>query len=152
MNIEKLTSLNLTQEQFQQIVEIEKNCGLEPYTPQMLMECIEEMDTYACLDGDKVAGFITIHASTRYLGGGVYIVNLNVAKPYRRKGIGEMLMKTACAYYKSTHAGRLITLDVTKTNTAAMKLYKKLGFQITDLPSGNGETDVVMVMPVDEMR
>ena len=152
MKIEKLTPRNLTEAQFRQIVEIEKNCGLEPYTPQMLLECIGEMDTYACLDGDIVAGFITLHASTRNLGGGVYIVNLNVAKPYRRKGIGKMLMRTACGFYKTTHTGRLITLDVSKTNVAAMNLYKKLGFKITDLPSNNGDTDVVMMMPLNEMR
>lgn len=152
MKVVKLNTRTLTREQFLQIVQIEKNCGLEPYTPEMLMECIKDMDTYACIDGNTVAGFITIHASTRYLGGGVYIVNLNVAKPYRRQGIGEKLMKTACGYYSKTHAGNLITLDVAKDNTAAMSLYKKLGFKITDLPSGNGETDVVMIKPLDEMR
>lgn len=151
MEMIKLDAKNLTEEQFEQMVQIELNCGLDPYTPEMLRECIAYMDTYGCMDGDRVAGFVTVHPSARYLGGGVYIVNLNVAKPYRRQGLGKQLMLTACAQYGGSHRGRLVTLDVSKSNTAALELYLGLGFQITDLPSGNGETDYVMSASLDKI-
>ncbi len=38
MEIRKLNLETLTKDQFTQIVEIERNCGLEPYTPDMLMQ------------------------------------------------------------------------------------------------------------------
>lgn len=50
-------------------------------------------------------------------------------------------------YYKQGHSGKLVFLGVAKTNKA-MGLYAKIGFQIVDLPSKNGSTDVVMAMPL----
>ena len=151
MEIRKLRMEHLSKEQFEQIVAIEENCGLEPYTRDMLRECIRELDTYACLDGDTVAGFITIMATSSRLGGGLYIVNLNVAKPYRRQGLARQLITTGCGFYARSHRGRFVILDVAKTNTAAWHLYKKLGFDVTDIPSRNGDTDVVMVAKLDKL-
>ena len=151
MKICRLDMEKLTPELFEQIVSIEVNCGLEPYSRETLLECIENLDTYICLDGDTVAGFITLMPSPRRLGGGVYIVNLNVARPYRRQGLGRKLIIDACSIYAESHKGRFVILDVAKTNTAAWNLYKKLGFSLTSIPSRNGDTDVVMVAKLDEL-
>lgn len=40
MDLAKSSIENLTKEQFAQIVEMEANSGLEPYTPEMLLECM----------------------------------------------------------------------------------------------------------------
>ena len=141
----------MTQSQFDQIVAIEQNCGLEPYSSEMLLDCIETLDTYACMDDDTVAGFITILPASRRMGGGLYIVNLNVALNYRRQGVAQRLMVTACAHYAQSHRGPFVTLDVAKHNTAALSLYKKLGFVVTDIPSQNGDTDVMMVASRDQL-
>ena len=151
MDIRKLNMRHLSEEQFEQIVSIEQNCGLEPYSREMLLECIESLDTYACLDGDTVTGFITIQASSRRLGGGLYIVNLNVAKAYRRQGLAQKLIRSACGAYEKSHRGSFVILDVAKTNTAARRLYEKLGFRLTDIPSGNGDTDVVMMARLERL-
>lgn len=151
MKITRLKWKQLTHSQFEQIAAIEENCGLEPYSREMLRECIEHLDTYACLDGDTVAGFITIQASSRRLGGGLYIVNLNVSKPYRRQGLAQKLITTACGFYRESHRGSFVILDVAKDNTAARRLYEKLGFRLTDIPSGNGDTDVVMMARLERL-
>lgn len=151
MDFCKLNLRTLSRDQFEQIVAIEKNCGLEPYSREMLLECIESLDTYACMDGDTVAGFITIQASPRRMGGGLYIVNLNVAKSYRRQGLALKLITTGCRRYAESHKGSFVILDVAKDNTAAWHLYKKLGFDLTDIPSRNGDTDVVMVAKLDRL-
>lgn len=151
MNIRKLDIRTLTPQQFEQIVAIEQNCGLEPYSPEMLMDCIDNLDTFACLDGDTVAGFITILPYSRRMGGGLYIVNLNVAKNYQRQGLGQKLILTACTAYADSHKGCFVTLDVTKNNTSALRLYEKLGFTLTDIPSRNGDTDVVMVAELNRL-
>ena len=151
MEIRKLHLNQLTQAQFEQIVAIEETCGLEPYNREMLLECIENLDTYACMDGETVAGFITNHPASRKLGSGVYIVNLNVAKPYRRQGLAQKLMVTACGTYADSHKGGFVTLDVAKTNIPARRLYEKLGFRLTDIPSQNGDTDVVMAAKLDQL-
>ena len=151
MTIYKLDISRMSQNQFNQIVDIERNCGLEPYTPDMLLDCIENLDTFVCMDGDTVTGFITIFPYPRKLGGGLYIVNLNVAKSYRRRGLAQKLIITACSTYHNVHRGRYVTLDVAKTNTPARRLYEKMGFILTDIPSQNGITDVVMIAKLDNL-
>lgn len=144
MDFEKLEISALTKAQLRRMEEMEKTCGLDPFSRRMLLESVAEMDTYAMLDGEVIAGFITLHPSTRYLGGGLYIVNLNVSHEYRRQGVATRLILAACSSYTQTHMEARVTLDVRKDNAAALALYSKLGFAITDEPSGNGETDVVM--------
>lgn len=145
--LEKVRMDRLTSTQFAQIVDIEKNCGLEPYTPNMLLNSIENMDTIACFDGGNVVGFITTNHHSCYLRGSLYIVNLNVAKAYRGQGIAKKLLYQVYEYYIQKYADRLVFLDVAKSNQA-IELYKKIGFQIMDMPSRNGDTDVVMAMPL----
>lgn len=151
MEIRKLSMENLTREQFEQIMDIEQHCGFVPYSPQVLMDCIVNEDTYACLDGETVAGFITIEPHSQKLGGELYIVNLNVARAYYRRGIGQRLLLTACCAYVNSRPGSSVFLDVAKDNVPAMNLYRKLGFTVTDIPSRNGEDDVVMVAALDQL-
>ena len=151
MEIRKLEINQLTRETFEQLVAIEEKCGLEPYSREILLDCIENLHTYASMDGTTVAGFITLMASSPRLGGGLYIVNLNVAKPYRRQGLARKLITTVCGLYRDSHRGSFVILDVAKDNSAAWHLYKKLGFDVTDIPSRNGDTDVVMVAKLDKL-
>ena len=151
MDIIKLHRDALTRRLFFQLVEIEANCGLEPYPPQLLMECIEYADTYACMDDEVVAGFITVQPDSRYQGGCIYIVNINVEKHFRRMGVARRMILDACGRYAATHAGQTVMLDVTRTNQPAWNLYHSLGFRETDLPSGNGPSDAVLAIPLEEL-
>lgn len=147
----KLDKHTITEEFFNQLIDLEDNCGLEPFSKEMLRECIYSLDTYAWLDSDTITGFITVQAATQKSGGGLYIVNLNVGSKYRRSGLGTSLMLTALAQYGYSHQGKIVTLDVLKTNHAARNLYQKLGFILTDLPSENGPTDYVMIAKLDRL-
>lgn len=147
----KLDDNSITDDLFHQLVDLEINCGLEPFTSEMLWCCINEMDTFAWMDGNTIAGFITIQPYIGYLSGGIYIVNLNVGTAYRRQGLGSSLMLTSLAQYGYSHQGRTISLDVEKNNIAALNLYKKLGFHITDFPSDNGPNDYVMITQLDKL-
>ena len=137
----KITMDSITEDQFAQIVSIEE-LSQQPYTPEMLQECICELDTFACLSGKEILGFITVNTDSQYLGGSLYVVNLNVRADCRRQGIGGKLMETAFRTFPECHR---LSLDVEKENTGAIALYTKMGFQITDEPSRNGDTDWVMV-------
>ena len=150
MDIIKLAPATLTDGIFTQMVEIEQHCGIYPYTPDELRECVQYADTYVCMDGEAVAGFITVDpAATDYFDISLQIVNINVARPYRRQGVAQMMLRTVCGYYAQSHAGRYVTLDVEKSNAPALALYHKLGFTITDIPSENGDTDCVMKIPLE---
>ncbi len=151
MEIVKLTPSNLTDSTFAQMVEIESNCGLSCYyPPEVLMECIRIGDTYACMDGETVAGFITIDKeATDYFDLSLHIANLNVDAAYRRHGLAQQMIRTVCGYYAASHAGLMVTLDVEKANLPALSLYRKLGFTVLDMPSENGDDDWVMAIPLE---
>ncbi len=60
---------------------------------------------------------------------GRYIQNVSVDPRFRGLGIGAALVKAAIARAETDKATRLF-LDVSKKNEGALKLYKKLGFEI----------------------
>lgn len=151
MDFTKLSISSLTECQLMQLEELERNCGLEPFSRRMLLESVAEMDTFAMLDGEKIAGFITLHSSNRYDGDCLYVVNLNVSEEYRRKGVATQLILSACSAYADVLANGNVMLDVRKDNNAALALYQKLGFTVTDIHSENGETDVVMSVELKDL-
>ena len=151
MDFIKLDISSLTKVQLKQMEEMERNCGLEPFSRRMLLESVSQMDTYAMLDHQQIAGFITIHQSAHYLGESLYIVNLNVSQEYRRQGVATRLILASCSSYAQTHGDKWVTLDVRKDNTAATALYRKLGFEIMAEPSANGATDVVMAGSMEKL-
>jgi ribosomal-protein-alanine N-acetyltransferase len=75
-----------------------------------------------------------------------HIVSVAVLPQYRRKGIGEALIKEALGGMGLYNAKQCF-LEVRVTNTAAVELYKKLGFQVTRTIHGyyaDGEDAYVM--------
>lgn len=149
MDIVRLELDALTDAVFAQIVELEANCGISPYPPEVLRACIAIDDTYACMVDGAVAGFITVDtAAADYFDRSLHIVNVNVAASCRRQGIAQHMIRTGCGRYTVSHAGQMVTLDVEKSNLPALNLYRKLGFTLTDMPSENGPTDVVMAAPL----
>jgi ribosomal-protein-alanine N-acetyltransferase len=75
-----------------------------------------------------------------------HIVSVAVLPPYRRKGIGQALITEAMEGMR-LHNAKQCFLEVRMTNTAAVNLYKKLGFQVTRTIYGyyaDGEDAYVM--------
>lgn len=63
-----------------------------------------------------------------------------VKENYRRQGHGEALLKAAIEKCKKRKVQR-ISLHVDPLRTAAMTLYKKLGFQVDSLVEGYYSSD-----------
>lgn len=57
----------------------------------------------------------------------LHLLNVAVALPMRRQGIGRALMTDLLAYAR-THAITRILLEVRATNTSAVAMYESLGF------------------------
>ncbi len=147
----RLHANTVTQAQLDQMMRMEEQCGLEPYSPEMIYTCISQMYTFALTEKEEIRGFITLQPSERYFGDGIYIVNLNVDKGYRRQGLGKALVLGGCSYFLDKFDHGHVYLDVAKDNLPAMKLYETLGFLETGEMSWNGPTDIVMAAPLKSL-
>ncbi len=58
----------------------------------------------------------------------MHIGNIAVAEPFRRKGIGSILLEDLIGTARDNRVKR-ITLEVRATNTRAIALYEKFGFE-----------------------
>lgn len=145
-NIRKITMDSITESQFQQIVAIAMEVDQDPFTEEMLQDCIDNLYTVACLDGDTVLGYVVINPnSKKYLGGSLYVVDINVRKEVRRQGIGENLLLTAFNAFPECHK---LSLDVEKGNMGAIALYRKMGFSERDIQTENIGDCMVMVKEI----
>lgn len=127
---------SINDEFINQMYEVEKNSGGEPYTYDGFMQILmhDTNLTSVCFDGKEAVGIITANLQSKKFGGCVYIINLSVKKNYHRKGIASHLINTMLNYIKNTpnNTSCNIALEVDKNNLPAYNLYKKLGFQLDE--------------------
>jgi ribosomal-protein-alanine N-acetyltransferase len=82
----------------------------------------------------------------------VHILNIATSPPVRRRGVGSALMRESIDYARA-HRVRIVLLEVRRSNRAAIRLYRTLGFTAMGLRPGyysdNGEDAVEMVLGID---
>lgn len=92
-----------------------------------------ESDILVYEENGKVIGFILIQAKTRpdfefmIPGKYCYIMDIIVTEKHRGKGFGTALMNSAKDWAKEQNCN-FVNLDVLVNNSAAIRLYNKLGF------------------------
>ncbi len=98
------------------------------------------------LPSDYIAGF----AGLWFVLDEAHVVIIALREADRRKGIGEFLLISAVEQ-SVVNDSRVVTLEVRESNTPAIKLYRKYGFQEVGLRrryySDNGENAVIMTTP-----
>ena len=93
---------------------------------------------FLAVDDKEIVGYCDVTARGpmgRGLGEHAYLKNLRVAPEWRRKGVGERLVREATTYAKTAlgHC-EYVALEVDDGNAAAERLYARLGFdQIASL-------------------
>lgn len=93
------------------------------------------------LSGDRLIGFIA--ADQRREEGHTIIVTIAVDPNYRRRGIGERLMREVEMRSPLSH----FRLMVRKSNARALNLYRRLDYQIVDSwPHYYGDGEAAYVM------
>jgi ribosomal-protein-alanine N-acetyltransferase len=109
------------------LVKIENECFAIPWTKGAFeKELTNKMAIYfVAVDGDEVMGYFGMwHVVNEG-----HITNIAVAEKHRRKHVASSLM--ACAIEKAKELEMLgLTLEVRKSNTSAISLYKKYGFKL----------------------
>jgi ribosomal protein S18 acetylase RimI-like enzyme len=79
---------------------------------------------YGIINNNQIVGFCTVGLN----GNHVHLYNVGIREEYRSKGYGTALMRSIIESYGSKN----IFLFVRKNNRAAIKLYRKFGFEYVD--------------------
>ena len=107
--------------------EIEKVCfNKEAWSEKSITETVNTGGCYfAAYKGSEMVGVLGV----KLVLDEAYILNISVLPSFRRMGIGSLLLKAASKYLKEKNAA-FLSLEVRDSNSAAISLYEKLGFEL----------------------
>ena len=129
-----------------QMAEIEKASFYEAWTKEAYINdiCNNNNAHYIAVISDDV---LIAYANYWLIADEGDINNVAVAPPFRSQGFGLVLMEALIADCKKQNANAM-TLEVRESNTNAIKLYEKLGFEKhgkrPNYYEDNGENAVIM--------
>lgn len=116
----------MSEEDIPSVAKLEKECFSKPWSEHQLKEELTNPTArfFVLKKDGEVLGYIGANNAA----GEVYITNIAVFPKYRKRGYGEKLLSHLC--FISTEEGAdFVTLEVRKSNTNAIKLYEKCGFE-----------------------
>ncbi|MBQ4516774.1 MAG: ribosomal protein S18-alanine N-acetyltransferase [Clostridia bacterium] len=116
---------NMTADDIDEVVKLETACFTHPWTKNMFLgELAQTTTTYMVAEQDgKIVGYMGMYQAADEGN----VTNIAVLPEYRRQGIASALLNSfinLCIDKKLC----FLTLEVRKSNTGAISLYKKFGF------------------------
>jgi len=111
--------------------EIEKQCfEKEAFTKQQIAYLLTDYNAIALAArvSSEIAGFIIGRIDIVRNAPFGHILTVDIAPPYRRKGIAQKLLREIEAIFKAKGA-KECRLEVREDNVAASNLYQKLGYK-----------------------
>ena len=108
------------------VAELESECFSEPWSEEGLSAELTKSEArfFVCENEGELAGYMGMHIILDEC----YITNVAVFPQLRRKGIGEALV-SHCVKKAAEEGCSFISLEVRVSNSAAIALYEKLGFE-----------------------
>jgi len=107
--------------------------------------------SYIAFMGDKPVGYI-ISCIEGFSRG--HVISVGVLGEYRRRGIGnELMSRSICSMVND--GADYVVLEVRVSNTPAITLYRKLGFEVRDLLRAyysDGEDGYLMILNNERFR
>ena len=92
---------------------------------------------FGAFDGHTLVGTVGLHRERgRKLAHKAVIWGVYVTPPFRRRGVGRLLLERVLAHATSMPGLLQVTLGVNTENTAAIALYESLGFETFGLERG----------------
>lgn len=124
----------MTVDDLYQVMKIERDCFSAPWSVRSFLRDIRD---------NPFAIYLSAHSGSKLVGytGGwlidreLHITNLAVDREFRQQGIATELVNKLI-YLSKERDGLQATLEVRNSNTGAIKLYQKLGFQIVGSKPG----------------
>jgi len=108
------------------LAELEALCFSRPWSQRSLEEETENPGAcfFTAVEGEVVLGYGGMHCAW----GECYMDNIAVFPEYRGKGVATALLN-ALFGEAGRRGGEFLSLEVRPSNTAAVRLYEKLGFR-----------------------
>jgi len=142
-------------EDLDRVMYVNRKCLPENYSSYFFMELYERFpETFIVAEEDKeILGYVMCRIETGLPDFGLlgiakkgHVISIAVLPEQQRKGLGQALMREAMKGME-LHKARECYLEVRVSNTPAINLYKKLGFEISRAVHGyyaNGEDAYIM--------
>ena len=118
----QITPMN--EQNYKAVAAIEAACFSQPWSEKTFFEELSNPNahTYLALENGEPAGFLSVWEVL----GEVSVNNIAVLDAHRRKGIAKALLQQMLAELSQAQS---VTLEVRKSNSAAIALYKAFGFE-----------------------
>lgn len=131
----------MTMEDVGFVAELEKECFSMPWSENSLLEEIDNETSlfFVAKEDGKTVGYI----GANDVWDEVFITNIAVTREFRRKKVGTALLEKLISVSREKNAD-CVTLEVRKSNKAAVRLYEQFGF----LPVG--ERKNFYIKPVED--
>ena len=129
--LEEMTEIvEMAEEDLLQVLEIENLSFAFPWSEDLFEQELksEFSKVFLAKKEENRRRFVAGYTSFWSVVDEIHIVNLAVHPRYRRNGIGTALISFGLDYYFQ-RGDKYATLEVRKSNVAALRLYKKLGFE-----------------------
>lgn len=100
---------------------------------------------------DKVVGYVIGVIERGNMG---HVISLAVRPSWRRRGIGKLLLTSLLRYFGEHNVSR-VYLEVRRSNSAAVSLYRRCGFKEAGVVTNyypDGEDAIVMVLELGQHK
>ncbi len=128
-----------------QLLAIEKSVHISPWNEETFKICFQSGYVGWVLEADgKIVGFIIVSQAREEC----HILNVCIAHAYQHQGYGFKLMHKALNHARD-HEVTIAYLEVRRSNTRAITLYRKMGFHYIGerkeyYPSPQGAEDALL--------
>ena len=142
----------MTAEDLQAVMDLEKASFKTPWSTELLRrELDHEWSTILLVEEPKPEGGLELLGLAIFwiVHDELHVLNVATAPQHRRRGVGRVVMEEALIRARARGCS-LATLEVRRSNEAAIQLYKSLGFRPVGVRPNyyvdEGEDAIVMVL------
>lgn len=122
----ELTIERMTEKDLDEVLKIEKESFSDPWTKESFLEDIDKDFTYPAVA--RKNGKLVAYTCLWKIMDELQIANIAVGKEYRHQGIAQRLMEWIIERGVEQKC-KSVTLDVRVSNSVALTLYRKFGFE-----------------------
>lgn len=142
----------MTEEDLQAVMDLEKASFKTPWSTELLRrELDHEWSTILLVEEPRPEGGLELLGLAIFwiVHDELHVLNVATAPQHRRRGVGRVVMEEALSRARARGCS-LATLEVRRSNEAAIQLYKSLGFRPVGVRPNyyvdEGEDAIVMVL------